>query len=200
MLVIAAFPMRHGAVPSVFTIDVANSVFLVCLVVGGVLLLVTVLLDDILGGLLDAIHLDFDLGGVTLMPLLLAFVAMFGVGGLIGTQALGLSGGAASLVGGVSGLAGAGIVFLLFSALRRAEAPQAFSLTDLVGRTGRVSVGIRANRNGSVLLSYGGASYDLTATAAVDVPAGAPVTVIEVTGGTLIVRPLDAAQGGATNA
>lgn len=200
MLVIAAFPMRHGAVPSVFTIDVANSVFLVCLVVGGVLLLVTVLLDDILGGLLDAIHLDFDLGGVTLMPLLLAFVAMFGVGGLIGTQALGLSGGAASLVGGVSGLAGAGIVFLLFSALRRAEAPQAFSLTDLVGRTGRVSVGIRANRNGSVLLSYGGASYDLTATAAVDVPAGAAVTVIEVTGGTLIVRPLDAAQGGATNA
>ena len=200
MLVIAAFPMRHGAVPSVFTIDVANSVFLVCLVVGGVLLLVTVLLDDILGGLLDAIHLDFDLGGVTLMPLLLAFVAMFGVGGLIGTQALGLSGGAASLVGGVSGLAGAGIVFLLFSALRRAEAPQAFSLTDLVGRTGRVSVGIRANRNGSVLLSYGGASYDLTATAAVDVAAGAPVTIIEVTGGTLIVRPLDAAQGGATNA
>ena len=200
MLVIAAFPMRHGAVPSVFTIDVANSVFLVCLVVGGVLLLVTVLLDDILGGLLDAIHLDFDLGGVTLMPLLLAFVAMFGVGGLIGTQALGLSGGAASLVGGVSGLAGAGIVFLLFSARRRAEAPQAFSLTDLVGRTGRVSVGIRANRNGSVLLSYGGASYDLTATAAVDVPAGAAVTVIEVTGGTLIVRPLDAAQGGATNA
>ena len=183
-----------------FTVDVANSVFLVCLVAGGVLLLVTVLLDDILGGLLDAIHLDFDLGGVTLMPLLLAFVAMFGVGGLIGTQALGLSGGVASLVGGVAGLGGAGIVYLLFSALRRAEAPQAFSLTDLVGRTGRVSVGIRANRNGSVLLSYGGASYDLTASADTDIPMGAAVTVADVTGGTLIVRPLDAAQGGNTDA
>jgi membrane protein implicated in regulation of membrane protease activity len=183
-----------------FTVDVANSVFLVCLVAGGVLLLATVLLDDILGGLLDAIHLDFDLGGVTLMPLLLAFVAMFGVGGLIGTQALGLSGGVASLVGGAAGLAGAGIVYLLFSALRRAEAPQAFSLTDLVGRTGRVSVGIRANRNGSVLLSYGGASYDLTASADIDIPMGAAVAVADVTGGTLIVRPLAAVQGGTTDA
>ena len=37
----------------VITVDLANTIFIVCLAVGGVLLLITVLLDDILGGLLD---------------------------------------------------------------------------------------------------------------------------------------------------
>ena len=175
-----------------FTIDVANTIFIVCLAVGGVLLLVTVLLDDILGGVLDWMNLDFDLGGVSLMPLVFAFVAMFGVGGLIGTEALNLNSGPASLIGVVSGSLGAGVVFALFSLLRRAEAPQAFSLDDLVGRHGRVTVGIAAGHNGSVLLSYGGSSHDLTATSGVDIPPGTVVAVTEVVGGTLLVRPLAA--------
>lgn len=183
-----------------FTIDVANTIFVISLLVGGVLLLVTVLLDDILGGVFDWLNLDFDLGGVSLMPLVFAFVAMFGVGGLIGTEALNMSSGPASLVGAVSGALGAGVVFGLFSILRRAEAPQAFSLSDLVGRHGRVTVGIPAGRNGSVLLSYGGSSHDLTATAGEDIPPGTVVTVTEVVGGTLLVRPLAPDVGGSTDA
>ncbi|HEX2766600.1 MAG TPA: NfeD family protein [Candidatus Limnocylindria bacterium] len=173
-----------------FTIDVANTVFVVCLAVGGILLLVAVLLGDVLGGILDGIGVDFDIGGVSLMPLLLAFVAMFGVGGLIGTEALGLGSGPASLVGAVFGAAGAGIVYALFALLRRAEAPDAFSLRDLVGRNGRVTVGIPANRNGSVLVSHGGATDELTATADTDIPAGTTVTIVDVVAGTLIVRPM----------
>jgi membrane protein implicated in regulation of membrane protease activity len=190
---------KEGRV-GVFTIDVANTIFVVCLAVGGVLLLVTVLLDDILGGALDSIGLDFDLGGVSLMPLLLAFVAMFGVGGLIGTEALGLGTGPASLLGAAFGALGAGIVYALFALLRRAEAPQAFSLSDLVGRSGRVTVGILAGRNGSVLVSYEGSSHDLIATASVDVPAGSVVSVTDVVAGTLIVKPLVAANEGESNA
>jgi membrane protein implicated in regulation of membrane protease activity len=182
-----------------FTIDVANTIFIVCLAVGGILLLVTVLLDDLLGGLLDWMNVDFDVGGVSLMPLLLAFVAMFGVGGLIGTEALNLGSGPASLVGAVFGAFGTVIVYLLFSLLRRAEAPQAFSLADLVGRSGRVTVGIRAGHNGSVLLTYGGASHELTATADSDLIAGAVVVVIDVVGGTLVVAPRSAASGGDSN-
>jgi membrane protein implicated in regulation of membrane protease activity len=185
---------------TVFTIDVANTIFVACLAAGGILLLITVLLDDILGGVLDSIGLDLDLGGVSLMPLLLAFVAMFGVGGLIGTQALGLESGPASLVGGLSGVLGAGIVYLLFSFLRRAEAPPAFSLSDLVGRSGRVSVGIPAGRNGSVLLTYEGASHDLRATSETEIPAGRLVSVTDVVGGTLIVRPLAPATEGEPDA
>ena len=183
-----------------FTIDLANTIFVICLAVGGILLLLTVLLDDILGGLLDFLHVDFDLGGVTLMPLLLAFVAMFGVGGLIGTEALGMDAGPASLVGAGSGMAGAGLVYVIFSFLRRAEAPQAFSLSDMVGRHGRVTVGIPAGRNGSVILSYGGASHELTATADVQIAAGSTVTITEVVGGTLIVRRLGADEGGRSDA
>jgi membrane protein implicated in regulation of membrane protease activity len=192
-------PKWRGRV-RVFTIDVANTVFIVCLAVGGVLLLVTVLLDDILGGVLDSLGLDFDLGGVSLMPLLLAFVAMFGVGGLIGTEALGLDTGRASLLGGAFGILGAGLVYALFSILRRAEAPDAFSLSDLVGRSGRVSVGIPAGRNGSVLISYEGSSHDLRATSSVDVPPGTVVSVTDVVGGTLIVQPLVPASEGESNA
>jgi membrane protein implicated in regulation of membrane protease activity len=180
----------------VFTIDVANTVFVVCLAVGGILLLVSVLLGDLLGGILDGIGLDFDLGGVSLIPLLLAFVAMFGVGGLIGTEALGLDSGPSSLIGAVSGAAGAGVVYALFSVLRRAEAPDAFSLDDLVGRHGRVTVSIPAGRNGSVIVSHGGASLEQTATAEREIPSGATVRVIDVVAGTLIVTPLDGGHGG----
>jgi membrane protein implicated in regulation of membrane protease activity len=184
----------------VFTIDVANTIFVVCLAVGGILLLVTVLLGDILGGVLDGVGVDFDLGGVSLMPLLLAFVAMFGVGGLIGTEALGLPSGPASLVGALSGVAGAGIVYALFSFLRRAEAPDAFSLGDLVGRQGRVTVGIPAGRNGSVIVSHGGASDELTATSDTDIAAGTTVTIIDVVASTLIVAPVRRTNGGDSNA
>ena len=66
-----------------FEIPVDEWVFIVCALIGGGLLLITVLLDDILGAVID-----IDIGGVSLMPLLLSFVSMFGVGGLFATQIL----------------------------------------------------------------------------------------------------------------
>ena len=175
---------------------------MICVAVGGILLLLTVLLDDILGGVLSFLHLDFDLGGVTLMPLLLGFVSMFGVGGLFGTELFGLSPGAASLLGVGFGAVGAGVVSLVFSFLRRAEAPPAFSLAELVGQRGRVSVTIAAGRSGSVLLSYGGNTHELSATASVDIPAGSVVLVDDVAGSTLVVSPAAATvnQGGTSDA
>jgi membrane protein implicated in regulation of membrane protease activity len=171
----------------VLTIDLANTIFVVCLLAGGVLLLVTILLDDIVGGLLDSFGMDFDVGGVSLMPLLLGFVAMFGVGGLFGTEVFDLGAGPASAVGAAAGTAGAGLVYALFGLLRRAEAPEAFSLRDLIGENGRVVVGIPAGRHGTVLVSYAGSTQSLTATADTDVPAGSLVTVTDVAGSTVIV-------------
>ena len=186
------------------TIDLANSIFIFCVGVGGVLLLITVLLDDILGGVLNFFHLGFDLGGVTLMPLLLGFISMFGVGGLFGTQLFNLEAGPASLVGLVFGFVGAGVVWAVFGALRRAEAQTAFRLTDLIGQRGRVTVAIRAGRNGSVLLSYGGETHDVSATSNQDIPAGTVVTVDDVAGSTLVVtlaaQPAQATEGGTSNA
>ncbi|MBX3032242.1 MAG: hypothetical protein KF809_19030, partial [Chloroflexi bacterium] len=79
-----------------FELPVEDLVFVLCTVIGGGLLLITVLVDDILGGFLDALHLDFDIGGMSLMPLALSFISMFGVGGLFATQILDLHGGPAA--------------------------------------------------------------------------------------------------------
>src|SRR4026208_2447918 len=116
-------------------IPVEDLVFVICTLVGGGLLLLSVLLDDIIGGVFDALHIGFDIGGVSLMPLLLAFISMFGVGGLFATQVLDVHGGQAALVGTAFGLAGMGIAYGLFSILQRAEAPEPFSMQDLIGDT-----------------------------------------------------------------
>ena len=63
-----------------------------------------------------------------LMPLLLSFISMFGVGGLFATQVLDVHGGQAAIVGTAFGLVGLGIAYGLFSLLRRAEADEPFSI------------------------------------------------------------------------
>jgi membrane-bound ClpP family serine protease len=167
----------------------ADLVFGGCLLIGGGLLLLTLIFDDICGGILNAIHFGFDLGGVSPTPVVLGFVAMFGVGGLLGLHSFGLGPGGATGVGFVAGVVGAGIVLGAFKALARAESTEAFSLADMVGSTGRVSVAIPANRFGSVLISFAGASHNMTATADAEIPAGRLVKVVAVAGGNLVVAP-----------
>ena len=116
-------------------IPVEDFIFVVCALIGGGLLLITVLVDDILGAVFD-----FDVGGVSLMPLLLSFVSMFGVGGLFATQVLDVHGGQAAIWGLGFGLAGLAIAYLIFSTLRRAEADSA-----LLDRA-TSSVGTRTSR------------------------------------------------------
>jgi membrane-bound ClpP family serine protease len=169
-------------------LSTADLVFGACLLVGGGLLLLTLIFDDIFGGLLNVIHLGFDLGGVSPTPALLGFIAMFGVGGLLGLHSLGMGPGGASLVGVVAGALGAGVVVGAFRVLGAAQSTEAFSLQDMIGSTGRVSVGIPASRFGTVLISFAGASHNMTATADVDIPAGRVVKVVAVAGTNLVVE------------
>jgi membrane protein implicated in regulation of membrane protease activity len=169
--------------------NAADLVFGVCLLLGGSLLLLTLIVDDIFGGLLGAVHLGFDVAGVSPTPLLLGFVAMFGVGGLFGLHSLGIGVGGATLAGVIAGLVGSGVVFGAFKVLRQSESTSTFELQDMVGSTGRVSVGIPANRFGTVLISFAGASHNMTATADVEIPAGRVVRVVSVAGGNLVVEP-----------
>lgn len=169
--------------------NTADLVFGACLLVGGGLLLLTLIFDDLFGGLLNAIHVGFDLGGVSPTPVLLGFVAMFGVGGLLGVHSFGAGIGGATVIGVVAGLLGAGVVFGSFKALRQAESTETFSLEDMVGTTGRVSVAIPANRFGTVLISFAGASHNMTATADTEIAAGRAVKVVAVAGTNLVVAP-----------
>ena len=165
----------------------ADLVFGACLLVGGGLLLLTLIFDDIFGGLLNVVHLGFDLGGVSPTPILLGFISMFGIGGLIGLHSFNAGVGVATLIGVVGGLLGAGVVFGAFRALGQAESTTSFSLQDMVGSTGRVSVAIPANRFGTVLISFAGASHNMTATADTEIPAGREVKVVAVAGNNLVV-------------
>jgi membrane protein implicated in regulation of membrane protease activity len=169
-------------------------VFGVCLLVGGGMLLLTLIVDDIFGGLLGAIHLGFDVSGVSPTPMLLGFVAMFGVGGLFGLHSIGAGVGVATLAGVVAGAVGSAVVFGAFKVLRQSESSSTFSLEEMVGATGRVSVGIPANHFGTVMISFAGASHNMTATADAEIPAGRAVKVVAVAGTNLVVAPVQVAS------
>src|SRR5438128_9338448 len=66
--------------------DLADGIFIFCLLVGGGLLLLTVVLDDVIGGMFDALHIGVHVGGVALIPPLLAFLALSGTGGPSGPR------------------------------------------------------------------------------------------------------------------
>jgi len=173
----------------------ADLVFAACLAFGGALLLFTLIFDDIFSGVLGAIHLGFDVAGVSPTPMLLGFIAMFGIGGLFGLHSLGLGPGGATATGTAAGVLGSLVVFGAFKVLRSAESTDTFSLEDMVGSTARVSVAIPANRYGSVLISFAGTTHNMTATADVDIRAGQEVRVVSVAGTNLVV----AAASTATN-
>jgi len=176
-------------------VPVENFVFIVCTLVGGGLLLLTVLVDDILGAVFD-----FDIAGTSLMPLLLSFISMFGVGGLFATEILDVHGGQAALIGTIFGLFGMGIAYVLFSVLRRAQADEPFSTSDLIGDDAYVQVGIPAGRYGSVLVKKEGQTHEYSATASTDVASGTTARVTGVAGSGLIVEsrptapPMEAAD------
>jgi membrane-bound ClpP family serine protease len=170
-------------------IDLGNFVFLIAMVTALVLLLSTVVLDDIVGGVLDSLHIGIDVGGVSIAPIALGFVAMFGVGGLFGTTVIGMESGPASLVGAAAGTAGALVVYGMFSLLTRSEGPQAYSISDLVGVTGRVVVGIPKGRHGEVVVSYAGVSQKRTATSDHNIQSGATVRIVDIAGSILVVEP-----------
>ena len=178
-----------------FEIPVEDFIFVVCALVGGGLLLITVLVDDILGAVFD-----FDIGGVSLMPLLLSFISMFGVGGLFATQVLDVHGGQAALWGVGFGLVGMGIAYGIFAGLRRAEAPQPFSTKDLIGREVYVQIAIPAGRYGSVIVKAEGQTHEFTATSSNDVAATSVVRVTGVTGSGLVVEAIVPATPSPTTA
>jgi membrane protein implicated in regulation of membrane protease activity len=181
----------------VFDTSVADLVFLVCAIVGGGLLLITVLLDDIIGGLFE--FLDFDVGGSSLMPILLAFVAMFGIGGLFGTQVLGLSNAGAAGVGVVAGIAGGALAWGLFRFLRSSVTDDPYSQEDLVGRDAYVTVGIPRTAWGTVSMEVEGQTLEVRATASLDIERGQVVRITGVAGNGLIVEPRPAAEAEPTN-
>ena len=126
----------------------------------------------------------------TAMPMLLGFLAMFGIGGLFGAAAFGLGPVGRTVVALLFGTCGAAVAFAIFAALRRAEGREPTALRDLIGRRARVIVSIGERARGTVVLTYDGAVQTLPATAAAPIPRGQVVEILAVQGMGVTVRSL----------
>ena len=125
----------------------------------------------------------------TLMPMVLGFLALFGIGGLFGVAA-GADALAQVLVALAFGAAGAALVFAIFSALHRAQGREPTALRDLVGRSARVLVSAARGARGTVQLTYDGAVQTLPAVADSDIARGQEVVIVAVRGMAVAVRSL----------
>lgn len=123
------------------------------------------------------------------LPIVLGFLALFGIGGLLG--ATGDQGALGQLLIAVGcGAAGATFAFAIFAALGRAEGPRPTALRELIGRRAIVTVSIGAGARGTVRLTYDGAVQILPATAEDSIARGREVEIVAVHGMAVTVRSL----------
>lgn len=137
-------------------------------------------------------------GGLMLRRLPLSTMAIvaagFGVCGLL-LSAVGSASGS-TLVGAVVVGVVAGVLnSTVFGYLRRSDSTASVRDEQLVGRVGRVVLPVAAERRGRVAVSVGGQQLYLSARALPDAVAelevGAPVLVVDVSGGVASVTRLD---------
>lgn len=161
----------------------AGGVFLVIGVVGGVLLLVSLLLD----GIFDA----FDFGdGPLSLTTIAAFTAIFGFTAFASVGA-GMATPVAAVVGALAGLVGGAAAWWLSRLIRGAESSTAVSGGDLVGSEGAVVLAIPEGGLGEVAVVRHGERISLAASADTAIPRGAAVRVTQtVTSTSVRVEPL----------
>jgi membrane protein implicated in regulation of membrane protease activity len=128
-------------------------------------------------------------GDAALMPMALAGVALFGIGGLVG-RAAGYGSTGQLISATLFGLFGAAFALAIFGALHRAQSPEPTALRQLIGRTARVTVSIGPTIRGTVRLVYDGSVQTLPAIAATPIARGQDVIVVAVRGMALAVREM----------
>ncbi len=171
-------------------VDIANAVYVACLAIGGVLLLISIVLDDYLDRSLDALRIRFELGGASFVQLMFGFLAGFGLGGFVGTQLLHVEVSTSAFVAVAGGFVGLVLTLALFAFTRsRGLAPE-FELEDLVGRRGRVEAPISLNEAGLVVVTYAGIEQQHPATSDEEIAAGVTIMVTDATATSLVVAPV----------
>lgn len=161
----------------------SGSIFLVIGLVGGVLLLISLVLD----GIFDA----FDFGdGPLSLTTIAAFTAIFGFTAFACVGA-GLSTPAASTFGALAGLLGGAAAWWLSRLIRSAESTTAVSGDELVGAEASVVLAIPAGGLGEVALIRHGERVSLSATSETAFPRGVRVRIAQtITATQVSVEPL----------
>jgi membrane protein implicated in regulation of membrane protease activity len=125
----------------------------------------------------------------TVWPMFLGFLAMFGIGGLLGI-ASNVDATVQALFALAAGAAAAALVFVIFSALHAQQGREPTALRDLVGRSARVVVGMPRDVRGTIQLTYDGALQTLPAISESDVARGEQVLIVAVRGMAVTIRSL----------
>jgi membrane-bound ClpP family serine protease len=133
-------------------------------------------------------HLVPSGGTASVTPMVLAFLALFGLGGLLGLNGLRMDGLRALAIGGALGILGAALAFGLFAVLLRFQAAEPTALAALAGRRGEVAVSISGGRPGQVKLLVEGTLRTFTAISSEELRRGEPALVVSVDGVRLVVR------------
>jgi membrane-bound ClpP family serine protease len=148
--------------------------FLALGIAGMVLVLLSLVVGDLLDGVLDALEADWlstaVVGG---------FVSAFGFGGAA-AEGIGLPWPLAVLVGGVSGVAVGWLAWWMTRLLKDGPSDGTVSISDSVGQVGRVLTDIPSGGFGVVRIVVGGHSLQVNASADRPIPSGAEVDVTGV--------------------
>jgi hypothetical protein len=164
------------------------SVFLAIAAVGFVVLLISLVFGELFEH--DVDH-DLSHGGPGFLStrILSVFVTAFGGFGAVGTY-YGLGILPASLVGFLSGVFFAGLIYAFATFLFSQQATTEVRSGDLVGRSARVVVGIPAGSVGQVRCQVGEELIDKIARSndGAAIPENAAVTIETVLGETVVVR------------
>jgi membrane-bound ClpP family serine protease len=133
-------------------------------------------------------HLVPSGGTASVTPMILAFLSLFGLGGLLGLNGLRLDSLGALAIGGALGILGAALSFGLFAVLLRFQAAEPTALAALAGRRAEVAVAISGGRPGQVKLLVDGTLRTFTAISGEELRRGEPALVVSVEGVRLVVR------------
>lgn len=169
---------------------IAGGIFLIIGVVGGILLLLSLVLD----GIFDA----FDFGdGPLSLTTIAAFTAIFGFTAfaLVGA---GLPTPFAGLLGAVAGVLGGAAAWWLSKVIRSAESSTAVSGDELVGSVAGVVLAIPAGGLGEVALVRHGERVSLSATSDTAIARGTQVRIAQtITATSVRVEPITASADSA---
>ncbi|UQZ35718.1 protease [Paenibacillus sp. PK3_47] len=174
-----------------------QTLYLGCLALGVIFAVVSVIVGDIIGNALDGVFdaLSFDF----VNPAVLAGgITVFGGAGVLLTRYSGLEDGA---ILALSLLIAAFLAVLLYlvvvKPMEKSEMSTGFSMLDLPGRIGEVTVPVPAAGYGEIMVKFGAGNSLHTAASfeRLALPAGSKVVVVEVKEGVALVSEFEERKG-----
>ncbi len=157
-----------------------DPMFAVVGIIGVLLLVAFLLLDDVLEGILPDV--DWISG-----PAVAAFLAAFGLFGWVAEEGFEAPTPAAAVVGVAGGVGMGWFAYRLSKALMHSPTDETPRTSSLIGREGRIVTAVSAGRVGEVLVRLGGQPVKLSAMASEALAVGTEVVVIAVESDTKVV-------------